>query len=564
MNQIVTNLPQWQELQKYLPQLQGLYERYERSSSEITRLAEEAQCFTVRVPLVGAFSCGKTSVINALIGEKLFAVEVNPETALPVELTYSQSARFLGHDSSGQVMELSKEQVQSQQFSSLLPDGWLEARLPASSLQAIQRLTLVDMPGWDSGIDQHSKAIDNYLHRSLAYCLVVSADEGSVRESLRAFIKELAVRNMPALVVITKADKKPQDEVDRVEAAVTKEITDILGESPIGVVQVSARKKQVQNFAELLGKLQDRSGERFSAVILDPFLRDLAGLEKRLKTLINQENLSEAQLQAEWKDLELEMQQFEQKVRQETDALDAQLVPAANQILRRVESSLLGQVESLAAQAVNGGDIKGSIGSTLRLAISEGIQEEFAPKLRHYFQRIEREIPESLSINTELNLSTSTEQKGSDFEFDMSSFTGLITSILPFILAKVTGPIGMLIGGVVSLLSGFLGGSRSTEDSRASKEEAAKSKIISSVIPQVKTQVESKLREHLNEQVEVAKARILEATEEQRQQHEQTLNQLQEELKQGREAFEKKRQQYQSDLQALQSIHSELSEKRMA
>jgi hypothetical protein len=32
-------------------------------------------------------------------------------------------------------------------------------------------MTLVDMPGWESGITQHSLAIDNYLDRSAACAL---------------------------------------------------------------------------------------------------------------------------------------------------------------------------------------------------------------------------------------------------------------------------------------------------------------------------------------------------------------------------------------------------------
>lgn len=553
------SLPQATAVKNSLPKLVHLYGQYEKSSIELSRIAAEAEKFTIRVPLVGAFSSGKTTLVNALIGEKLFAVEVNPETALPVELTYAPKTQFIGYTPDGQTQNLSHEAVRAQQFSSLLPDGWLEARLPAGHLQAISQLTLVDMPGWDSGIDQHSRAIDSYLYRSLAYCLVVSADEGNLRDSLRAFVSELAVRKMPAIVVITKSDKKPQEDVDAVQKQVTLEVTKILGQPPLGIVQISARKNQIQSFVELLLSLQTRVGERYSAAIVTPLLRDMTGLQKRLETLANQENLNEEQLNAQRKVLETEMQQFADRVQMETQSLDAQLGPAASKIIHRIESSLLSQVESLAAQAINGADIKGPIGTTVRLAVSEGIQEEFAPKLQRYFDRIEQDLPEVLSIDTTLDLSGGDLEKTDSLKINTSGIQQVITSILSLIFTKITGPIGLVVGGIISLFVSLFGGASSKEDP-AAKAEGVKNQIINKVIPDVKNQIDLTLRQQLKKQIEEAKEQIIAATELQNQQHKQTLDQLEEELKKGHEEFEKMRSKYLADLQELETIKTDLSE----
>lgn len=560
MNQAVSHFPQALKINQHFPELLKLYQQYERDPGKISQLAEEAKNFTVRLPLVGAFSCGKTTLINALIEEKLFAVEVNPETALLVELSYSPQKQFIGHTPEGHAQPITHEAVINQQFTGLLPNGWLEAKLPAPHLQALSQLTLVDMPGWESGIDQHSRAIDSYLHRSLAYCLVVSADEGNLRESLRTFTQELAIRKMPALVVITKADKKPQEDVDAVQQQVTQEVTKILGQPPLGVVQVSARKRQIQSFVELLSSLQSRADERFSAAIIQPFLTDLAGLEKRLETLCNQDNLNEEELQAKREELGREMQDFKERVRMETDNLDAQVNPAITNILRRVEGSLLAQLDSFASQASSGGDIKGSIGSSVRLAISEGVQEEFAPKLRRYFQKIEQDIPNSLNINTNINLDNQTEKKEDDFSFDMSSLQNIIQTVLPMIMLKLTGPVGAVVSAAVTLIAGvvskFFG--KDEDEGKVDQTEKVKSQIVGSIIPQVKSQVSETLSLHLRDQAEEAKKHILAATEEQSQQHQASLDQLSEELRKGREEFNKKRAKFQQDLHHLQEIKSQL------
>lgn len=542
-------------INQHIPQLTELYQRYDINSDKIERFSKEAENFTVRLPLVGAFSSGKTTLINALLNEKLFAVEVNPETALPVEISYAPTAQFIGFTSKGQSHKMSAQAVAKQQFDSLLPDGWLEAKLPAKNLQSISELTLVDMPGWDSGIDQHSKAIDAYLGRSLAYCLVVSADEGNLRDSLRNFVQELSIHKMPALVVITKADKKPQEDIDSVKDQIEKEVTKVLGQPPLGVVQVSGRKNQIQGFLDLLQSLQSKASERFSSAIVMPILGDLSGLEKRLHMLLNQENLNEEQLQVQRKDLEREMQEFKRRVELETQKIDEQLAPSARNIINDIKNSLLSQVETLASQAIGGDDLKGTIGTTVRLALAEGIEREFAPKIRAYFSKIEKELPNTLTINTNLDFESNANNRSNDIKIDASGILQTISTLLPLILTKF-GPIGILVSGVVSVLFSFFGGSN--KDEPEDKTEHAKNQIITKMIPQVITQVELSLKEHLRKQVEEAKLQILAATEEQSRQHQQSLNKLEEELKLEKEAFEAKRVEYTKDLAKINEIKAQL------
>ncbi|PQJ94748.1 dynamin family protein [Chromatium okenii] len=304
------NLPQQRYLQAVFPEIEQFFDRYyHRPNESLCNFRQEIDAFTVRVPLVGAFSSGKTTLMNALLGEKIFAVEVNPETALPVELRYAPQEQFTGYKDAQAPISLNRQQVKHQDFNPLLPNGWLQANLPSKNLQDLPHLTLVDMPGWDSGIDEHARAIDAYLPRSLAYCLVVSVDEGNLHDSLRNFLKELAIHKMPALLVITKCDKKPQADVDSVQQKVLSEMRQILQEDLLEVVQVSARK-QIQPFLNALQHLQQHVDERFHRAVILPLLVELQGLEKYLKTLANQDNLDAEQIMVQRHQLEQEMQQF--------------------------------------------------------------------------------------------------------------------------------------------------------------------------------------------------------------------------------------------------------------
>lgn len=565
MNHPVTQFPQVVSVKNSIDKLKALYARYEQDTATLDRLADEAGCFSVRLPLVGAFSAGKTTLINTLINDKLFAVEVNPETSLPVELGYAPAAEFTGYTSAGATLPMTRDAVEQQQFSALLPDGWLQVKLPAENLKALGQLTLVDMPGWDSGIAQHSKAIDAYLHRSLAYCVVVSADEGNVRESLRAFIEELASRQMPALVVITKSDKKPQSDVDAVQRQVTEEVTKLLGQPPLGVVQVAARKRRINGFTELLQSLQERADERFFSAINAPTVKNTLGLEKRLETLINQENLDAEALQVQKQELEEQLQAFKNKIDTDTLKLDTQAHAAAQHIIKGIESRLLSQVELLASQATAGNDIQGTIGTTLRMAISEGIRDEFAPALQNYFAQAEHDIPASLSLDIDLDISNTLDK--SKFKLDPESISKILGYIfspkppitgtpLPIPLPTKQIPIELIVDLASRIFSIFSQSKK--EEQKRQQLESVKQQIAERVIPQVQLQVEPVLREQLEAQAEAAKQQVLGAVLEQSDQYQAALAQLEEELKIGQQAFEEKRQEYVEDLELLKSIQTEL------
>ena len=65
---------QQQTLIQDLPKIQNLYEKYQLDSNKFQELTKNSQNFKVRIPLIGAFSAGKSSLINPLLARKLFAV----------------------------------------------------------------------------------------------------------------------------------------------------------------------------------------------------------------------------------------------------------------------------------------------------------------------------------------------------------------------------------------------------------------------------------------------------------------------------------------------------------
>ena len=219
-----------------LPTVRNLLKQYERPADWLAAITADTQNFIVRVPLVGAFSAGKSSLLNAFIGTPIFATNIDPETAVPAEVSHAHSESFTGCLPDGRKMALRREDVLQNQLAMLKPSGWVDITLALAQLAAISHLRLVDMPGWDSGMEGHTQAIDGYAARSLAYCVVVSADEGSLRDSIRLALIELAVHRLPLIAIINKADKKPPEDVDAIARNVAAEIQTITGKPPLRVI----------------------------------------------------------------------------------------------------------------------------------------------------------------------------------------------------------------------------------------------------------------------------------------------------------------------------------------
>ena len=65
------------------------------------------------VPVVGAFSAGKSSLLNSFLGKKYLTVDVSPETALATELRYSQEEYIQVVKNDGSLERFNIEEAES-------------------------------------------------------------------------------------------------------------------------------------------------------------------------------------------------------------------------------------------------------------------------------------------------------------------------------------------------------------------------------------------------------------------------------------------------------------------
>lgn len=293
------------------------------------------------IPVVGAFSSGKSTMLNTLLGQRLLPTAIRPETSIATELRYAEQPYLEAVGEDGGVTRMEAEACDDISRNAA---SWSYVRLYLDSprLRDIEPLVLVDMPGFDSPLEQHNKAIIAYLLRGCHYFLLCDMQEGTLSKTLLRHMHEIESFDRGMHLFLSKADLKPQGVIDEITAHV-RDLLDTEFDVPVP-----------------LGVIDNTSIEAVTAAIgaLDPdgLFRHMhaPGLEKLCNDLLDTANLKLRALQ---------------KSREQLDAVLAELQEG----LDKLKSGAETDIEHMRRTCSTGitGDIVKAVGRDLSLACGE-------------------------------------------------------------------------------------------------------------------------------------------------------------------------------------------------
>lgn len=207
----------------------------------------------VVVGLGGSFSAGKSSLINVLLGDrKCLVTEVDPTTSLPTYLVQGQGDEIGVHaiNHFNRKVTLSHAQFRTlthdeKQLYGSQVSGLLKSVVVAHPALPWANLALLDTPGYSKAGEASSERTDANVARAQlnsAQFIVwlVPADKGSITEEDTAFLGSLD-RNIPKLIVVSRADKHPPETITEIVALV-KETLAKRGLAVLDVLPFSSRK----------------------------------------------------------------------------------------------------------------------------------------------------------------------------------------------------------------------------------------------------------------------------------------------------------------------------------
>ncbi|HMO59359.1 MAG TPA: dynamin family protein [Roseiflexaceae bacterium] len=199
--------------------------------------------------IAGEFNSGKSSVINALLGERLLAEGVTPTTDRITLVRHGTEA-----------------------CETPLAEFLVERRIPADVLRS---LVIVDTPGTNAVIRHHETLTHEFLPRADLVLFVTSADR-PFTESERAFLEVIREWGKKIVIVLNKIDLLAPAELDEVMSFISDHAHAMFGSPPV-IFPVSARLAQRAQQGDTALANVSRFGT------LDTFVRETLDEQERVR-----------------------------------------------------------------------------------------------------------------------------------------------------------------------------------------------------------------------------------------------------------------------------------------
>lgn len=205
-------------------------------------LAERLEGGRFRVAVAGAFNRGKSTLLNALVGEEVLPTGVLPVTAVVTELAWGAPGATVVHRD-GRREEVRREQVASFVTEAANPaNAKGVARVEVRGRWPLLEtgLVLVDVPGTGSVHEHNSEAARAALAEADGAVVVLAADQ-PLSGAERDLVRIVGARPRPAFFVLNRSDLLSPSELAEVAGFVGALLAEDLGAAP-ALYAVSARR----------------------------------------------------------------------------------------------------------------------------------------------------------------------------------------------------------------------------------------------------------------------------------------------------------------------------------
>jgi len=171
-------------------------------------LRDKIRTDTFNLVVVGQFKRGKTSLINALLGNAILPVSVVPLTSIVTIMTYGEALRVSVHFNDGRTMEISSESIHEYVTEKGNPKNAKDVRevvltYPSSYLR--DGVRLIDTPGVGSIYQHNTDVAYRYLPKSDAALFLLSVDQPMSKSEID-FLHDVKEYSNKILFLLNKTD----------------------------------------------------------------------------------------------------------------------------------------------------------------------------------------------------------------------------------------------------------------------------------------------------------------------------------------------------------------------
>lgn len=479
------------------------------------------------VPVIGAFSAGKSSLLNALIDNEVLPVGIAPETELATELRYSSEPYLLairpdGSQERFEVEALSSINRRSNEFTHL------RLYLNSEALRDIAPLVLVDMPGFGSSLENHNKAISYYLPRAVHFVVLTSIEDGNITLSMLRKLDELKTYNTDFTFLLSKCNLRAADQVDEVLAYINDQLSVYFGQHHTAV---AVGNRGGDELAQALMSLQPEV--MFSNLFIDALKDQNFDLQAQINLALSMLKKDKAASEETARSLEHALTKIvEQRKDVESDLKERYSGKILDKCLRNVDKALNDSLEELASLSKNQHALSGTLSDIIRNSLACTIKSELQEVSDSMVDRIASDLITTSNHMSELDINNNwSEELTAKVKFSLERTTEMLSDwskrlndsseskngdgkvlyrTLSTVLAVTTTVVNPILELVIIFLPEIL-----KMFNRGNEREKFRQKLAGDVFPGIKAELRGKMPAVIDEQLNALLKKISEGFEEQ-------------------------------------------------
>lgn len=413
------------------------------------------------VPLVGEFSSGKTTIVNALTDSKALECASRPTTATIYTIHFgSQSCKAFVHNQDGTVVEVADvvELKNDNLGDAVVVDVY------DTSDSVPESIVIVDTPGLSSQNMKHQQTLVDFLPNADAVILVADINQ-QVTQSLADFAKTVALSKRPIYLVFSQCDTKSAEDVEKAKAYLL-ENTDL----PLsGVVSISAKSGDMEAFHTLLKDIQKDKTKIFEQVNKHRCKEIAKEMVSRIDVLLASSK-SDSDIDDTIKGLQQKLNRIKQEIESLGDSIAAELKVVQRDVSRLFEDKIFTRLDAIVGRKSDNYDSEAisAINNTASVLLNDyksSVLEIFGNKTREVLARnsdISIGGLQSLDLSQismdGISFSYNVSLNDAGHEYDRGIATGLKVAAVAAAIVATAGAAGAATAGAATAGAAAAGG----------------------------------------------------------------------------------------------------------
>lgn len=526
------------EFATYLKKMQALLN--DQAFSFDQSLLQKVMETELVVPVIGAFSAGKSTLLNALMGQDILPVGIAPETELATELRYSSEPYLLAIKSDGEqerlpVQALSTINRRSSEFSHL------RLYLDSEALKAIAPLVLVDMPGFGSSLENHNKAIAYYLPRGVHFVVLTSVEDGNITQSMLRQLDELKIYNTDFTFLLSKCNLRAADQIEEVRAYIDDQLAVYFGEHYRSITIGNRGGEELTNALTAL-----QPDELFARLFIDILKDQNFDVLSQINLALSMLKKDKAESEQTARSLEQALAKLmEQRTDVESDLKDRYSEKMLDRSLRGLDNALNDSLDELVnlGSSKNPNALSNTLSDIIRCSLSSTIKSEVQDISTDMVDRIASNLSTTSIHMSDLNINANwSEELSNKVKFSLERTTEILgdwstrlsnraeenknSNVLLYrsistVLAVTTTVVHPLVELAIIFLPEII-----KMINKGDEREEFRKKLTSEVFPNIKAELRGKIPAIIDEQLNTMLQKISDGFEEQITKQKQVIDSI--------------------------------------